>query len=138
MRVIVDTNVVLDVLLARKPFVRTAVQLFELIERGQVEGMLCATSVTTLDHLLTQSLSRAESRETLRRLLRLFEIAPVTRAVIEEALQSRMTDFEDAVVEQAGRLAGAEAVITRDTRDFRQSVIKALAPDELLCSFLRG
>ena len=138
MRVIVDTNVVLDVLLARKPFVRTAVQLFELIERGQVEGMLCATSVTTLDYLLTQSLSRAESRETLRRLLRLFEIAPVTRAVIEEALQSRMTDFEDAVVEQAGRLAGAEAVITRDTRDFRQSVIKALAPDELLSSFLRG
>jgi len=137
-RVIVDTNVVLDVLLARKPFVRTAVQLFELIERGQVEGMLCATSVTTLDYLLTQSLSRAESRETLRRLLRLFEIAPVTRAVIEEALQSRMTDFEDAVVEQAGRLAGAEAVITRDTRDFRQSVIKALAPDELLSSFLRG
>jgi len=137
-RVIVDTNVVLDVLLARKLFVSAAVQLFGLIERGQVEGMLCATSVTTLDYLLTQSLSRAESRETLRRLLRLFEIAPVTRAVIEEALQSRMTDFEDAVVEQAGRLAGAEAVITRDTRDFRQSVIKALAPDELLSSFLRG
>ena len=99
--------------------------------------MLCATSVTTLDDLLTQSLPRAESRETLRRLLRLFEIAPVTRAVIEEALQSRMTDFEDAVVEQAGRLAGADAVITRDTRDFRQSAIKALAPDELLSSFLR-
>ena len=55
MRVIVDTNVVLDVLLARKPFVSAAVQLFGLIERGQVEGMLCATSVTTLDDLLTQS-----------------------------------------------------------------------------------
>ena len=137
MRVIVDTNVVLDVLLARKPFVSAAVQLFGLIERGQVEGMLCATSVTTLDYLLTQSLPRAESRETLRRLLRMFEIAPVTRAVIEEALQSRMTDFEDAVVEQAGRLAGAEAVITRDTRDFRRSAIKALAPDELISSFLR-
>lgn len=137
MRVIVDTNVVLDVLLARKPFVSAAVQLFGLIERGQVEGMLCATSVTTLDYLLTQSLPRAACRETLRRLLRLFEIAPVTRAVIEEALQSRMTDFEDAVVEQAGRLAGAEAVITRDMRDFRQSAIKTLSPGELLSSFLR-
>jgi predicted nucleic acid-binding protein len=135
--VIVDTNVVLDVLLARKPFVSAAVQLFGLIERGQVEGMLCATSVTTLAYLLTQSLPCAESRETLRRLLRMFEIAPVTRTVIEEALQSRMTDFEAAVVEQAGRLAGAEAVITRDTRDSRQSAIKALAPDEFLSSFLR-
>ena len=57
--------------------------------------------------------------------------------MIEEALQSRMTDFEDAVVEQAGRLAGAEAVITRDMRDFRQSAIKTLSPGELLSSFLR-
>jgi predicted nucleic acid-binding protein len=136
-RVIVDTNVVLDVLLARKPFVNAAVRLFGLIERGQIEGLLCATSLTTLDCLLSQSLSRAESRETLRRLMRLFEVAPVTRAVIEEALLSRIADFEDAVVEQSGRLAGADAVITRDAKDFRLSIIKALAPDELL-SFLGG
>lgn len=136
MRVIVDTNVVLDVLLARKPFVNEAIRLFGLIERGRVEGLLCATSVTTLDYLLSRTLPRAESRETVRRLLRLFEVAPVTRAVIEEAFLSRVADFEDAVVEQSGRLAGADAVITRDSKDFRLSAIKALAPEELLSSLL--
>jgi len=52
--------------------------------------------------------------------------------VIEEALKSKIEDFEDAVVEQAGLLAGAEAIITRNTKDFRRSAIKALDPAELL------
>ncbi len=134
MRVLVDTNVVLDVLLGRKPFVDKAARVFGLVERGQVEGLLCATTVTTLDYLLAQTLSRPESTETIRRLLGIFEIAPVTRLVLEEALRSRIADFEDAVLEQAGRLAGADAIVTRNTRDFRNSIIKALEPDELLAS----
>ncbi len=134
MRVLVDTNIVLDVLLGRKPFVDKAARVFGLIERGQVEGLLCATTVTTLDYLLTQTLSRPESIETIRRLLGIFEIAPVTRLVLAEALRSRIVDFEDAVLEQSGHLAGADAIMTRNTRDFRNSIIKALEPDELLAS----
>jgi predicted nucleic acid-binding protein len=131
-RVIIDTNVVLDVLLARRPFVDAAAQVFGLIERSLIEGLLCATTITTIDYLLTQSLSRPQAREALHRLLELFEIAPVNRPVIEEAFRSRIVDFEDAVLEQSGRLAGADAIVTRDTRDFRHSAIKAFGPDELL------
>ena len=134
MRVIVDTNVVLDVLLARQPFVDVAGRLFARIETSQIEGLLCATTFTTIDYLLTQSLPPRESRETLRRLLGLFEIAPVNRLVVEEALRSRVSDFEDAVIEQAGRLAGADMIVTRNLRDFRKSSIKAFGPDELLAS----
>ena len=134
MRIIVDTNVVLDVLLARKPFVEAAARLFALVEQSRIEGLLCATTVTTIDYLLTQSLPSPERRETLRRLLELFEIAPVNRPVIEEAMRSRVSDFEDAVLEQAGRLAGADAIVTRNMRDFQNSSIKALGPDELLAA----
>jgi len=132
LRVIVDTNVVLDVLLARRPFVESASRVFALVEQSRIEASLCATTVTTVDYLLTQSLSRDEGRQALRGLLELFEIAPVNRPVIEEALQSKIEDFEDAVLEQAGRLTGAEAIITRNTKDFRKSSIKALDPAELL------
>ncbi|HCP32212.1 TPA: PIN domain nuclease [Candidatus Acetothermia bacterium] len=132
MRVIVDTNVVLDVLLARRSFVESASRVFALVEQSRIEASLCATTVTTVDYLLTQSLSRDEGRQALRGLLELFEIAPVNRSVIEEALQSKIEDFEDAVLEQAGRLTGAEAIITRTTKDFRKSSIKALDPAELL------
>lgn len=134
MRVVVDTNVVLDVLLARQPFVAAAGRLFARIEASRIEGLLCATTVTTIDYLLAQALPPRQCRETLRRLLGLFEIAPVNRLVIEEALRSRIPDFEDAVIEQAGRLAGADAIVTRNLRDFRNSSIKALGPDELLAS----
>ena len=132
MRVIVDTNVVLDVLLARRPFVESASRVFALVEQSRIEASLCATTVTTVDYLLTQSLSRDEGRQALRGLLELFEIAPVNRSVIEKALQSKIEDFEDAVLEQAGCLTGAEAIITRNTKDFRKSSIKALDPTELL------
>lgn len=88
--------------------------------------------MTTVDYLLTQSLSHDEGRQALRGLLELFEIAPVNRSVIEKALQSKIEDFEDAVLEQAGCLVGAEAITTRNTKDFRKSSIKALDPTELL------
>jgi len=132
LKVIVDTNVVLDVLLARKPFVQNAASVFALVEQSRISAFLCATTVTTVDYLLGQSLTSAASRKALHRLLELYEIAPVNRSVIEEALQSKMNDFEDAVLAHAGNLAGVEAIVTRNTKDFRRAPVKAIDPAELL------
>ena len=132
MKVIVDTNVVLDVLLARKPFVESAAHVFALAERSTIDAFLCATTITTVDYLLNQSLSRSAAKKALHHLLELFEIAPVNRSVIEEALQSKMVDFEDAVLAHAGNLVSVDAVITRNTKDFQQAPIKALDPIELI------
>lgn len=134
MRILVDTNVVLDLLLARQSFVGAAAKVFGLVERARVEGLLCATTVTTIHYLLTQNVPGATARQALRNLLELFEVAPVNRAVLEEALKSKVADFEDAVIDQAGRLAGAEVVVTRNQRDFRHASLKVLGPDELLAS----
>jgi len=131
-RVLVDTNVVLDVLLDRKPFSEPAARLFALIENSAVEAFLCATTVTTVDYLLNQSLSRSEAARALLRLLELFEIAPVNRPVIEEALHGRMMDFEDAVLAHSANLVGAVAVVTRNTKDFKFSPVKAVDPREIL------
>jgi len=135
MRVLLDTNIVLDVLLARQPFVGASAELFGLIEHSEIEGLLCATTITTIDYLLTQSMPRPAAHQALRQLLALFEIAAVNRAVLEEALKSRITDFEDAVLDQAGRLAGAEIVVTRNQKDFRHASLRILGPDEFLSSF---
>ena len=130
-----DTNIVLDVLLARKPFVKVSAAVFGLIEHSKFEGLLCATTITTVDYLLKQAMPRPLARQALEKLLELFEIASVNRAVLEEALKSKIVDFEDAVIDQAGRLAGAEIVVTRNQQDFRQADLKILGPDELLSSF---
>jgi predicted nucleic acid-binding protein len=131
-KVILDTNVVLDVLLERRPFVLSAAEIFELAEQSRVVAFLCATTITTVDYLLRQSLSARESRQTLWKLLSLFEIAPVNRTVIEQAMRSRISDFEDAVLDEAGMLAGVEAIVTRNSRDFAGSRLRILDPLQFL------
>lgn len=132
MNVLVDTNVVLDVLLDRQPFSDAAVRIFALIEKSKIEGFLCATTITTVDYLLEQSLPPTKAREALQQLLDLFEIAPVNRPVIEQALRSRISDFEDAVLEQAGRLIAADAIVTRNIKDFKKSSVPVFDPVEFL------
>lgn len=135
MKVILDTNIVLDVLLGRRPFAEPAAEIFGLAEQSQIGGMLCATTITTIDHLLGQALPEKDARQTLWKLLSLFEVAAVNRLVIERALRSRIRDFEDAVLDEAGQLAGAECIITRNARDFLRSPLKILDPREFLAQF---
>ncbi len=132
MKVLVDTNVVLDVLLDRHPFAKAAARVFALVEESRIEGFLCATTVTTVDYLLGQALSPREARAALQRLLDLFEIAPVNRPVLEQALGSDVSDFEDAVIEQSARVVSADAIATRNLKDFKKSSVTAMDPPELL------
>ena len=132
MRAIVDTNVVLDVLLERDPYVKLAVEVFRLVEESRIDAFICATTVTTIDNLLVKSLSKPEARNTLRKLISLFEIATVNRPVIERALESKIQDFEDAVLDEAGQMAGVDVVITRNTKDFAGSALKVYDPNEFL------
>jgi len=132
LKVLVDTNVVLDVLLDRHPFAKAAARVFALVEESRIEGFLCATTVTTVDYLLGQALSPREARAALQRLLDLFEIAPVNRPVLEQALGSDVSDFEDAVIEQSARVVSADAIATRNLKDFKKSSVTAMDPPELL------
>ena len=132
MKVLVDTNVVLDVLLARQPFAGASAEVFGLIEQSDWTGCLCATTLITVDYLLGRSLPSSASKKALKHLLEIFEVAPVTRSVLEEALDSRITDFEDAVLEQSARLAGVDVIVTRNAKDFRKSTVPALTPEDLL------
>ncbi len=132
MKVLVDTNVVLDVLLDRRPHSADAARIFRLIEEGRMQGLLCATTITTIDYLLLHSLDRRAARTCLAQLIRLFDVAPVNRSVIEAAMRSRIDDFEDAVLEQSAAMAGADLILTRNARDFARGTVKVQDPKEYL------
>lgn len=135
MRLILDTNVVLDVLLERRPFLEPAARIFDLAERSEIEAFLCATTITTLDYLLGRHVPAISARQTVWKLLDLFEVAVVNRPVIESALRSKTRDFEDAVLDASGQLAGVEMIITRNGKDFMDSPLKVLDPVEFLAHF---
>lgn len=132
MSIVIDTNVVLDLLLDRAPFADAAAEVFLRIERGEVAGVLCATTLTTIHYLASKSVGNAAAKKHIRQLMSLFELAPVTRPVLESALQSKLADFEDAVLAEAGAAAGAEAIITRNGKDFVKGPLRVYSPQEWL------
>jgi predicted nucleic acid-binding protein len=132
MKVVFDTDVVLDLLLDREPFSVAATELFARVERGDVTGMVSATTVTRVYYLAQKARGRGGAHEAISRLLGLVDVAQVGRPALEAALVGTMTDFEDAVVCAAALSAGADAVVTRNLTDFTKAPLPVHAPDALL------
>jgi len=132
LKVLFDTDVTLDLLLDRRPHSEAAAVLFSKAERGEFEGYLCATTVTTLHYLVSKALGKNRARNSLKKLLSFLDVAPVDRSVVELALEGKGRDFEDDVISQAASGIGARSIITRNIRDFRKSEVPAYAPGEYL------
>lgn len=132
MRVLFDTNVVLDVLLERKPHALPATSLFEHLARRNLQGLLGATTVTTIYYLAAKAVGAKAARRHVETLLSLFEVAPVTRVVLADALALEWPDYEDAVLLQAARHAGADGLVTRDRAGFKTRQLPIYVPEELL------
>jgi predicted nucleic acid-binding protein len=130
--VLFDTNVILDVLLARVPHVGPATGLLDRVATRTLDGLLGATTLTTIHYLATKAVGTRAAQGHIRTLLGLFEVAPVTRAVLTDALELDLADYEDAVLHEAARHAGANAIVTRDPKGFAQARLKLYAPEELL------
>jgi predicted nucleic acid-binding protein len=131
-KVLFDTNVILDVLLEREPHVDAASKLFALVDNGRIDGTICATTATTIYYIAAKGFGARRARDQIHGLLDLFEVAPVDRDVLDKALDIDFPDYEDAVVHEAARGAGATVIVTRDRDDFTNSAIPALDPVELL------
>jgi len=134
-KVLFDTNVILDVLLNREPFVNISAQLVGLVEQKKIEGYLCATTITTLDYLMTKATDRKQAALAVQKLLSMFNIADVNAVVLRLAIHSEFTDFEDAVQYFAGECCVVDALVTRNIKDYKASQWPVYTPDTLLKAF---
>lgn len=126
-----DTNVVLDALLDREPWAGAAVGLFDKVESGDLVGCLGATTVTTIHYIARRNVGTRAADTMMQDLLRLFEVAPVNKAVLEGAFALGFGDFEDAVLHEAGRAVGTDAIVTRDASGFSTATLRVYDPDTL-------
>lgn len=138
MRVLFDTNVLVDFLMDRRPLSAVAARLVARVERKEIEGLLGATTVTTLHYLLAKQIGRNRALDAVRRLLSLFTVAPVDGRTLALAVELPFSDYEDAVLHEAARLAGAEAVVTRNGPDFRGATLAVESPEELESTLAAG
>lgn len=130
-KLFLDTNVVIDLLDKRDPFYRAAVSIFSLAYEGKVLLYVSPMTYATASYLL-----RKQGRDKMRLLLRNFrQLSKVTVAderVVDDALASDFGDYEDALQYYSALRENVEAIITRNTKDFADSSLPVLTPDEFL------
>lgn len=129
-RILLDVNVVLDVLLDRRPFAAAASAVWSAVEQGRAKGLLPAHAVTTIHYLNARKVGPRRAVETTDALLSVFDVAAVDEGALHAALALGWTDFEDAVTVAAARRARCDAIVTRNPRDFKAPPVRVLTPAE--------
>jgi predicted nucleic acid-binding protein len=132
-KILIDTNIILDYLLEREPFLEDAEMLFQAIDSGQIIGYVTATTLTDIFYIArkqTQSIELA--RQAISTTLTIMVICPVNRSILAAAFASGLADFEDAVQIYCAVYQGLDAIITRDRKGFSNSAIPVLSVRQLL------
>ena len=113
MTVALDTNVLIDAIVEQREY-QDAQALILAIAQGRLAGLISANSITDIYYILKKRIGDERTREAIRNLLSVFQVAEVGLLVCETALNLPMKDFEDAVLAVCAKIAGADAVVTGD------------------------
>ncbi|MGL4594600.1 MAG: type II toxin-antitoxin system VapC family toxin [Thermoguttaceae bacterium] len=132
--VLIDTNVILDAFLKRESFWEDAENVFHEIESETCIGYVSATTITDIYYVLKKYIGSGKARQHLQNLVNSMgiEILAIDKETILGALSLPMTDFEDAVQVAAASQNGIGAIVTQNTRDFRDATIDAMTPEQFL------
>jgi len=133
MKVLIDTNVALDVLLKREPYYEKSAGVLVLSEKREIDAYISASAVTDIYYITRKALKDKRSTiDLLRKLVNVVNVAAVTSDNVRHALELEWDDFEDSVQYMAGENLLVEYVITRNTRNFERGSISAVTPEEFL------
>ena len=116
-----DTNVVLDVLLAREPWREAAERLWRACDEGRATGYLAATTLTNIFYVARKQKNATEARAAIALLLEAFDVVAVDRLVIAAALALNGPDFEDDVQIACAQAVAADVIVTRDPAGFARA-----------------
>lgn len=132
LKLFLDTNILLDIAIERKPYSVKSQQILTMIEAGQVEGFVSALTVATMHYLIKKQGSLLLAGRFVKDLMGLVSIVEVNQGVLERALSIPEGDFEDHIQIACAELVRADYIITRDAKHFKKSKITAISPDQFL------
>ena len=136
MKLLIDTNIILDLLLGREPFLEDARNLAIGVINKEFDGFLAANTITDLHYIMLKSLHYEQrTRDALTNILSIFPLIDTTADDIKNALTNPMQDFEDAVLTESARREGIKYILTRNEKDFASSPIPAYSPGLFLQLF---
>ncbi len=133
-RLFLDTNVVLDLLGEREPFYDSAAKITTLADKGKIHLIVSALTYSTVYYLLSRFENKEQVKEKIRKFKVIAETSDLTDKVVDKGLSSRFSDFEDSLQYYCAIRKGCNILITRNGKDFKESDIPVLSPDEYLNS----
>ena len=131
MKVLIDTNVIMDEILSREPFCVDSRRVIQLCSEEDAETFLAAHTITNLFYLLRKNLSVGERRTVILSLFKTYEVVPIDEPKLTAALRNEdFKDFEDCLQVECAKAVEADYIITRDTKDFEKSTVPCVTPAE--------
>ncbi|MBP0035896.1 MAG: PIN domain-containing protein [Roseofilum sp. Belize BBD 4] len=132
MRILLDTNIVIDVALQREPFFEQSDRILASCEERALSGYVSASTISDIFYIVRKARGKAWTIEFLSKLLDFCAVAVVDSEIIHQALKSDFQDFEDAIQYQAALRAGLDGIVTRNPDDFRGVTLSIFTPTALL------
>ena len=129
---LLDTDVLIDVALDRRPHSGPSSEFLERVEHGQRRAFVAWHTLSNFYYIVTSERGDTDARDFIAELIRFVAVAPADTAALRYAVSLPMTDFEDAMQVAAARACGAQHIVTRNVKDFARSPIPALTPGEAL------
>ena len=132
MKLFLDTNIVIDVIANREPFVEDSRIILNLCETGKAEGVISALTLCTISYVLRKFATPGMMRTKLRDLRNILKPIDLSVSLLDKVIASSITDFEDAVQFYTAAYSDADVIITRNIKHFPQDNIPVLTPTEFL------
>mgnify|MGYP000755270109 FL=1 len=132
MKVLIDTNIILDVLCKRPNFYEDSAKIFKLCEVKKISGVISALSIPNIMYILRKELDADKTREILDSLMLIFSVADLKADDLKKAADMRFKDYEDAIQSACAARIKANYIVTRNIKDFSESKVTAIKPAELL------
>ena len=132
MKVLIDSNIVLDILLNNTAFYTSSMAVFVHVEQKCLIGYISASAVTDIYYISRKRLGKEDSRKAIKKMLIVFQPATVTGDDIFKALDLEWGDFEDSVQYTVGEGLSVDYIVTRNTKDFSAGSIPAVTPEQFI------
>lgn len=132
MKVLIDTNVILDVLCARADFLEDSSKVWKYCEINKIEGYISALSIPNIVYILRKELTPEKTQEIINQLFLIFKVADLKSDDLKKAAAMKTSDYEDALQMVCANRIKTDFIITRNIRDFMSSKVLAIKPSELL------
>ncbi len=130
--ILLDTDVLIDIALDRRPHADPAAELLDRIEHGAESACIAWHTVSNFYYLVAPSRGGGSARDFLVELTRFATVAATGTEALRYAADLPMADFEDALQVAAARACGARLIVTRNVRDYARSPIRAVDPRQAL------